>query len=207
MTELLHRPPPQPQWQELGVVLAAGEGRRFGGPKAPVLIDGERLVDRAVRVLRQGGCQRVLVVLGAWVGAVPHATVRVNPHWPTGMGSSLRWGLQHLLAEASTASHNPRARRALITLVDLPGLTPAAVQRLCREPDDLLAASYGGQQGHPVLIGERHWPDLIAELSGDCGARHYLQRHRTRLIPLDNLASGADLDHQPGLKRGDRPVR
>ena len=51
-----------------GLVLAAGEGRRFGGPKAPAVIDGERLVDRAVRVLRAGGCDPVYVVLGAWVG-------------------------------------------------------------------------------------------------------------------------------------------
>lgn len=196
---------PQPAWQQLGVVLAAGAGRRFGRPKAPVLIDGERLVDRAVRVLRQGGCQRVLVVLGAWVGAVPDATVSVNPHWPSGMGSSLRWGLQYLLAESLTeppsAHHHPQARRALITLVDLPGLTPAAVRRLCREPDDLVAASYAGQQGHPVLIAEQHWPALIAELSGDCGARQYLQRHGARLVPLDKLASGADLDHQPAATR------
>lgn len=41
---------------DAGVVLAAGEGRRFGGPKAPYVLHGERLVDRAVRVLQQGGC-------------------------------------------------------------------------------------------------------------------------------------------------------
>ena len=65
-------------WQHHGVVLAAGSGRRFGEPKAPVVVEGERLVDRAVRVLRQGGCSRVLVVLGAWVGPVAGAEVIVN---------------------------------------------------------------------------------------------------------------------------------
>ncbi|MGA1145657.1 MAG: NTP transferase domain-containing protein, partial [Candidatus Nanopelagicales bacterium] len=49
-----------------GVVLAAGEGKRFGGPKAPFEYDGERLVDRAVRVLREAGCDPVFVILGAW---------------------------------------------------------------------------------------------------------------------------------------------
>ena len=78
----------------LGLVLAAGAGRRLGGPKAPLVVDGERLVDRAVRVLREGGCDPVLVVLGAWVGDVPGAEVVVNADWASGLGSSLRAGLR-----------------------------------------------------------------------------------------------------------------
>ena len=92
-----------------GLVLAAGEGRRFGGPKAPVVIDGERLVDRAVRVLREGGCEPVYVVLGAWVGEVPGAIVVVNPDWAEGMGSSLRAGLGAMDADrVVVTSDNPR---------------------------------------------------------------------------------------------------
>ena len=80
-----------------GVLLAAGEGSRFGGPKAVAELDGERLVDRAVRVLRLGGCDPVVVVLGAAVVEVPGADlVVVNPDWATGMGSSLRAGLAAL---------------------------------------------------------------------------------------------------------------
>jgi nicotine blue oxidoreductase len=51
-----------------GLVLAAGEGKRFGGPKAPYVHNGERLVDRAVSVLANAGCNPVFVVLGAWLG-------------------------------------------------------------------------------------------------------------------------------------------
>ncbi len=58
-----------------GLVLAAGEGKRFGGPKAPYVHNGERLVDRAVNVLAEAGCDPVFVVLGAWIGGVPGATV------------------------------------------------------------------------------------------------------------------------------------
>jgi len=184
-------------WQSIGLVLAAGAGRRFGGPKATVCIDGERLVDRAVRVLRQGGCPRVLVVLGAWVGPVADAEVIVNADWPNGMGGSLRVGLTHLLAEPAVGSTEAGPRRAVVTLVDLPGLTPAAVAHLCDQHESLVAACYGNQQGHPVLIGEQHWPALVAELKGDRGARHYLQRQSARLIPLEHLASGDDLDEHP----------
>ena len=79
-----------------GLVLAAGAGTRYGQPKASVTVDGERLVDRAVRVLHEGGCDPVLVVLGAWVGPVEGADIVLNSAWPEGMGSSLRSGLQSL---------------------------------------------------------------------------------------------------------------
>jgi nicotine blue oxidoreductase len=179
-------------WCDIGLVLAAGAGRRYGQPKACVQIDGERLVDRAVRVLSEGGCRQVLVVLGAWIGGVAAASTTHNPHWRDGMGASLRWGLEQLRDCAACSSDPPR--RAVITLVDLPGLTGAAVARLRQEPAALAAASYAGQQGHPVLIGEQHWPALIEQLRGDVGARRYLQHHQAALIPLDRFADGRDLD-------------
>lgn len=182
-------------WVDIGLVLAAGAGRRFGGPKAAVCLEGERLVDRAVRILREGGCPRVVVILGAWQGPVNDAEVIVNPHWREGMGSSLRTGLAALLAEPRQGRTHSAPRRAVITLVDLPGLTAAAVDHLCRQQEPLLAARYGAQQGHPVLIAEQHWPALMREIAGDCGARHYLRRQGARLIPLDHLACGDDLDH------------
>ena len=92
-----------------GLVLAAGAGRRFGGPKALVELDGERLVDRMVRVLRAGGCQPLVVVAGAVPLAVSGATVVDNPDWRTGMGSSLRSGLAALPDQASRASCSARA--------------------------------------------------------------------------------------------------
>ena len=67
-----------------GVVLAAGGGTRFGQPKAPVVVNGERLVDRAVRCLGEAGCDPVIVVLGAWIGPVPGAEVVVNDDWRSG---------------------------------------------------------------------------------------------------------------------------
>lgn len=85
-----------------GLLLAAGEGARLGTPKALVVLGGERLVDRGVRVLREGGCNPVLVVLGAAVVPVRGAVVVRNPDWRTGMGSSLRTGLAALPPRPST---------------------------------------------------------------------------------------------------------
>jgi len=170
-----------------GLVLAAGAGRRFGGPKAPVVIDGERLVDRAVRVLSEAGCNPVVVVLGAWQGEVAHAETLVNPDWPTGMGSSLRVGLSHLVSRAEVD-------RAIVTLVDLPGLTGAAVRRLMSCPAPLAAATYQGERGHPVLVAREHWGPLIATVTGDSGARAYLSAHEVAGVEVGDIASGDDLD-------------
>lgn len=85
------------------LVLAAGGGRRLGGrPKALLPFRGRPLVEHAVRVVREGGCAPVLVVLGAArAQALAEAdltgcTVVANPDWAEGMGTSLRAGLTAL---------------------------------------------------------------------------------------------------------------
>lgn len=183
----------------IGLVLAAGEGRRFGGPKAPVVVDGERLVDRAVRVLCEGGCDPVYVVLGAWVDDVPGATVIVNPDWSEGMGSSLRTGLAAVDADrrrAGGAAPLGDLDRVVVTLVDLPGLTGEAVARLVASDARLAQASYDGERGHPVVLGREHIAGVIDAASGDRGARDYLRAHLDEvvLVEVGDVASGEDLD-------------
>ncbi len=173
-----------------GVVLAAGEGRRFGAPKAPFVLDGERLVDRAVRVLRDGGCDPVVVVLGAWVGDVPAAVVVDNPDWAEGMGSSLRAGLAALLDVVDVD-------RVVVTLVDLPGLSSEAVARLAACGSELAAASYAGERGHPVLLGRAHWAGVAESATGDRGARAYLAGRDVVLVEVGDVATGDDLDVRP----------
>lgn len=173
-----------------GLVLAAGAGRRYGTPKAPVVVDGERLVDRAVRVLAEGGCSPVVVVLGAWVDDVPGAVVVVNDDWESGMASSLRAGLAELAGRADV-------ERVLVTLVDLPGLTAAAVARLAGCTEDLAVATYRGERGHPVLLGRAHWSGAAESATGDQGARQYLATRQVRLVEVGDVASGHDLDLPP----------
>ena len=171
-----------------GLVLAAGAGTRYGRPKAPVEIDGERLVDRAVRVLTEGGCDPVVVVLGAWVGEVPGAQVLVNSEWPEGIGSSLRTGLAALAADIDVDS-------VVVTLVDLPGLSGEAVRRVVDRDAPLAVATYGGERGHPVRLGREHWPEVIKGARGDVGARPVLLGDReVALVEVGDVADGYDLD-------------
>src|SRR3954469_275148 len=150
------------------VVLAAGGGRRYGMPKALVEYDGSLLVERAVETA-QAVCDPVLVVLGAqavdvWREArLENVLVLVNRDWETGMASSLRPGLDGLRGLPGQVD------AALITLVDMPGMTPAALARpgmppaaLARvaelaAPDALAVATYDGVRAHPVLLGRDHW--------------------------------------------------
>jgi len=180
------------------VVLAAGGGRRYGMPKALVEYDGSLLVERAVRTAT-AVCDPVLVVLGAqavdvWRTAdLGGATVLANKDWETGMASSLRTGLDGLRGWPG------RIDAALLLLVDMPGMTPAALTRMAghASPDALAVATYDGVRAHPVLIGRDHWAGVIETATGDEGARRYLAEHGATEIDCTGLADPVDLDVPP----------
>jgi CTP:molybdopterin cytidylyltransferase MocA len=182
-----------------GVVLAAGGGRRYGMPKALVEYEGSLLVERAVRTAR-AVCDPVLVVLGAravdvWRAAdLDGATVLANEDWETGMASSLRTGLDGLRGWPG------RIDAALVTLVDMPGMTPAALERIAEHaaPDALAVATYDGVRSHPVLLGREHWAGVVDTATGDEGARRYLAAHDVTEVDCTGLADPTDLDVPPG---------
>lgn len=173
----------------------------MGGPKALVELDDEPLVRRALRVLTAGGCTPLVVVVGAAapdVRAVLPAGVLVveATDWAEGMGASLRAGLTALAALDTPA--------AVVHLVDLPGVTSAAVARLAADsaPGDLRRASYGGRPAHPVLIGRSHWTGVIGSATGDAGARGYLAGHPAlELVECGDVADPDDVDTPEALAR------
>jgi len=179
----------------------------MGRPKALVELDGEPLVARALRTLVDGGATPVVVVLGARadeVRTVLPADVRAveAPDWAEGMGASLRAGL--------AALEDTDAGAAVVHLVDLPGVTAAAVARLgaVAGPDVLARAAYGGRPGHPVLLGRAHWAGVRAAAVGDAGARGYLAgRADVTLVECGDLATPEDVDTTEQLAAfRDRPV-
>lgn len=172
-----------------GLVLAAGAGSRMGMPKA--LVD-DWLV-RAVRVLTEGGCERVTAVLGARaddaVALLPPGTAYVvAADWADGMSASLRTGL--------AVAVDPSADAVLVTLVDLPDLVPAVVARVATHaaPGALARAAYDGRPGHPVLLGRDHWSGVLGEAAGDAGAKGYLAGRDVVLVECGDLATGHDVD-------------
>ncbi|MCT9819357.1 NTP transferase domain-containing protein [Microbacterium sp. W1N] len=178
-----------------GVVLAAGAGTRFGGPKARARdADGTPWLARTVQTLREAGCDPVLVTLGAApdaAGLLPAGVVVVPvPGWEEGLSASLRAAL--------SAAAGTDADAAVVVPVDMPALPASAVQRLVARtaPDALARATYGGEPGHPALIGRAHWAAVAASVAGDRGAAPYLAAHAAAPVPCDDLWSGADVDRR-----------
>ncbi len=172
--------------QVAGLLLAAGGGRRLGMPKALVRWPpgagdgGELLAQRGLKLLRDGGCDPVAVVLGAGADAVEAATdlsgalVVRNPEWATGMGSSLRAGL------AALARLEPPPAAAVVALVDQPLVGAAAVRRLiaawqATPGSAAVVATYAGRPRNPVLLDRSAWAAAADAARGDEGARGFLR--------------------------------
>lgn len=180
-----------------GLLLAAGQGRRFGRPKALVELGGLTLAERGVALLRDGGTDPVILVTGAAPVSLPGVITAHNPDWRTGMGSSLREGLQTL----------PQDRAAVvIALVDQPLIGPAAVRRLIaafRAGAQVAVACYQGRPRNPVLIARPYWGQIAESASGDAGARTFLRDHPDLVTEVEcgDVGRPDDLDTPQDLDR------
>ena len=155
------------------VVLAAGASTRFGSPKQRVLL--EPVLER----VRRSSVDGVVVVLGAHDVTTSAQTV-VCPNWERGPGASLRCGLEAL---------PPEADAAVVVLGDGPNINPQAIDRVIAawntEPDEIVAATYGGVRLHPVLLPRSAWDRIPDE-----GARTL----DAVLVSCDDLGPPGDVD-------------
>lgn len=181
-----------------GLLLAAGAGTRMGTPKALLRDDdGATWLARGVRALADGGCDQVVVVLGAAAeDALPllagtGATVVVAADWAAGMSASLRAGL--------TAVAGTDAGAVVVTLVDLPDVGADVVRRVLDPapgPATLRRAAFAGRVGHPVVLGRDHWAAIGGRAAGDRGARDYLADREVDVVECGDLATGRDVDRR-----------
>jgi CTP:molybdopterin cytidylyltransferase MocA len=181
----------------VGLVLAAGSGSRLGQPKADVLLGGVRLLDRAVATLRAGGCDEVLAVVRSDTLPAENIQLVVNPDADGGMSTSLRAGLAALPAQADAA---------VITLVDLPGVSPAEVRSMIgwyRKGTSIVAARRAGLRSHPVLVSRRWFADLADSAHDDQGGRAFFAAHWERMEYLDCSAI-SDIDTPADLARAEQ---
>ena len=176
----------------VGILLAAGQGRRFGSNKLlHPLADGTPMAVASARTLHtvlahciavvndaQGSVARLLAAAGL--------QVIVNPHAPDGMGTSIACGV----------AASPDAGGWVIALADMPDIPAHVVQSVADglvRGADIIAPVYRGQRGHPVGFAPRHASALRA-LHGDRGARDIITAHRDTLQLIDTPDSGVILD-------------
>jgi nicotine blue oxidoreductase len=162
----------------VAVVLAAGAGRRMGGPKALLRIGGESFLARAARILTRPGVGSVVAVLGhdaarvrAEAGAPPGVDVVENQRYEDSMLSSILRGLE----EAERLG----ADAVLLHPVDHPLVDPATVDRVVAALAGgavIAVPTHAGRRGHPGGFGRAAWPALRAA-PAEAGARAVLADH------------------------------
>ena len=163
------------------IVLAAGEASRFGSPKQRLLLPavlarlGEAPIDEIVIV---AGAHELEAPSNRLLQGTPTQVVRCAD-WERGPGASLRCGLDALGDDAEAA---------VIILADGPNLAPTAVERVLEtwhETGDIVAASYAGGRGHPLVLGRKDWSDIPDE---------GLRDRPVNLVPCDDLGAPGDID-------------
>jgi len=170
------------------VVLAAGEATRFGAPKQRLLLP------RVLSRLAEAPVDEIIVVAGAHELGLPSDTVSQGipvrlvgcSDWSRGPGASLRCGLEALPGDVAAA---------VVVLADGPDLSPAAVERVLdvwRQGGGVVAASYAGARGHPLVIGRTDWDSVPDE---------GLRGLQVRLVPCDDLGWPGDVDTPADLER------
>lgn len=177
----------------VGILLAAGAGRRFGGGKLLAPLHGRPLVLHALAALLPA-VDRVIAVVGPDAGpladCLEHAGAQVVacPHAHRGMGHSLACG----------ARNAPAAAAVLVALGDMPAIGTDTIRRVARALADgaaIAVPTYRGRRGHPVGFAAALQAEL-AGLEGDQGARAVLQRHAARVqeVPVDDAGILCDVD-------------
>jgi CTP:molybdopterin cytidylyltransferase MocA len=180
-----------------GLVLAAGDSKRFGAPKQLAELDGRPLLEHVLISMSKAPLDRVVVVLGAHAKEVREqvplhgAEPVVCTDWEEGLGASLRTG----------ASALEGCEAVVVALGDQPRLSPEAVARVVSQrgsDEQAVRATYGGVPGHPVLL-ERGVLARVRTLRGDTGARELLHGVPLREVACDGLGSPADVDTPEAL--------
>jgi CTP:molybdopterin cytidylyltransferase MocA len=179
-----------------GLVLAAGAATRFGGSKQLAMLDGEPLLEHALRAMTASPVGRVVVVLGSGADEIASvvdlhgADSIVCSRWEEGQSASLACGLAELAD----------CEAVVVTLGDQPRMSPAAIRRViaARNGAPAVRATYGGTPGHPVLL-ERELFEPLRNVSGDKGARNLLLSVQVLDVPCDDLGGGEDVDTRAEL--------
>ena len=193
----------------VGLLLAAGYGRRYGSDKrkaclpagTPLLLASlraaEAVMDEVWVVLRPEDDLEDLALAG-------HTRIVRCEHAHHGMGSSLACGVQ-AISQASDA------KALMLLLGDMPWIRPGTLETLLAgaTEDSIVVPVADGQRGHPVIFGRHFWSDLLT-LQGDQGARGIIERHPQAVVRMKVDDAGVILDvdtpHALGGCRGETPL-
>lgn len=167
------------------IILAAGASTRMGRQKMLLPFAGSTVVAHVADQCARGGLDAVHVVVGYDAAEVSQALtgkpclVIYNPDHETGMLSSVRAGLASAALEWTAA---------FIVLGDQPLLYPGVIERLLdsatANPEKLIAPTFGGKRGHPLVLPRLFWPEVLTQYD-EVGLRGVLHAHEDRIVTVD----------------------
>jgi molybdenum cofactor cytidylyltransferase len=179
------------------LVLAAGASSRMGRPKQLLLVSGEPLLHKTVRIALSCKANKTFVVLGhqpvetqAILEGLP-VSIFIHKQWPRGMGSSIKFGLTKIL-EA-----NPDTSAVLILVCDQPLLTTAHLNNLIQHyrttGKTIIASGYTNIQGVPALFDQLVFPELLS-IKDEQGAKIILEKNPEQIATVPFIGGEIDLD-------------
>jgi molybdenum cofactor cytidylyltransferase len=180
----------------IAVVLSGGESSRMGRPKALLPIQGQRFIERIIRVIGQSKVGRTIVVLGHQAdelrGQIEHLPVEVviNPDYRSGQLSSLQTAIRHI-------SNDDRCDGMLVHLVDHPFIDVALVDKLIEGFSEtkklIVVPRYKEKRGHPVIFSRELFGELL-NAPVDQGAKAVVNAHRQDTLEIEWHDEGITLD-------------
>jgi molybdenum cofactor cytidylyltransferase len=205
------------------IILAAGDSSRLGRPKQLLPFGGKTLLAHIVDEALETTLGPVVVVTGASATEVkeslkdrlvtvthnPNRLVTVapslhrlvianNPRWKEGMASGIVAGLAELL------SVQPDSRGVIVAVCDQPHLSSALLEEIMEQFEasgrNLVACSYGGTLGTPVLFGSRYF-DALSALSGAEGAKKLLKAYPDDVAEVPFPGGEVDIDTEEDIKK------
>jgi molybdenum cofactor cytidylyltransferase len=181
------------------IILAAGESKRMGFPKALINWQGELMIERMLRAARSQS-DKVLIVSGkhhAEIAEIVKAPNQLlyNPNWQTGMAESIKAGLSHCIQEWDPVA-------VLIMVCDQPYVDEKIIYTLMEghraKPDTPICATYANTFGVPAIFPKLYFP-MLMQLSGDRGAKSIIQKD-PNVLGVTFPKGEIDLDSPEDLK-------
>src|SRR6266550_1675773 len=191
------------------VVLAAGGSARFRKPKQFAPFRGETFIRHIVAAAIDARCTPVLVVTGkdsARIGLELSeftVTIAMNPHWQSGLGSSIVVGIRHAMNLA------PDVDAVALLTCDQPFVTATVLAQLIQlrltSGKPIVASAYAETIGIPALFDRSCFPDLL-RLKGDCGAKGIILAWPHDVASFDFPAGEIDIDTAADYENSINPL-
>lgn len=188
---------PEPRLNISVILLAAGSSSRMGQSKQLLDIHGEPLLLHSTKRALECRAQNVIVILGA--NEQPHrdviqglpVNIIPNHYWKSGMGSSIKSGLNYLIRKS------PETDAVIIMVCDQPGITTEHLLRLIeafkQSRSPIVASTYSDTVGVPALFARSFFSNILM-LKDEQGAKKIIEQFPERVTPVPFPDGVHDLD-------------